>query len=669
MLNQLSLDNYSLFNIDQIELSRKEEIILGLGLKYIPHHSATTQKIIDSLTSSLNDFQRQLRLQTFFRNPFNTPSPIPKQLNNTWIPPAANDYTYVNLVNLFNNHFTSTLHSLQQMSFVSRLTPQEKYIKNTLFQIRQRQDIVIQPADKNLGTCVLSRTLYNQYCYKILSDFTTYQFIFPTTNLFPTFIKEGYARLRGLLNKHNMLWRENRKRKFDEYQNPNQPPIYYPNERVLTKLAASLLQLEHSNLLRPTGKFYILLKMHKPTISGRPIVNCINTMTYHASKYLDKLLQPILPLLSTISTSSLHTTLLLDKITSVPTNAVIFCADVSNLYPSIPIEFGLIAVRTLLSRFLFPDIDFIIDLLRWVLKHNYLSFENNIYRQVSGTAMGTPCAPVYANLVLFYIEEPLLSPQHSRPILYQRYLDDIFAIFPSKEVAEQFGPAFNRICKEIQLDAITISNSGIFLDLNISLPHSLPLAENHPNLQLQHSISIKLYQKPSNKYLYIPPTSSHQKHMIENFIFNELLRYKLFNSSAEDFLCCKEKFLQRLQARGYKLSFLRRIFNKPIPSRQDIITRKRIELSLKKNPGSNAQKLKHSPVAILHLPKLKSQSYKQIKQLFSLPFPILKHPYFKQAFPNHCRALPLIARRLGKNLHRLVTLDVSSIRTPRDNQE
>jgi hypothetical protein len=111
---------------------------------------------------------------------------------------------------------------------------------------------------------------------------------------------------------------------------------------------------------------------------------------------------------------------------------------------------------------------------------------------------------------------------------------------------------------------------------------------------------------------------------------------------------------------------LQHIFNKPIPLRQDLLTRKRIELSLKKNPVSNA-KLKHSPVAILHLPKLKYYTNKQIQQLFSLPYSILQHDYFKQAFPHHCRSLPLIARKLGKNLFRLVTFDVSSNRTPRDN--
>jgi hypothetical protein len=561
------------------------------------------------------------------------------------------------------------------LSFVSHLNPPEKFIKDTLFEIRQREDIVISPADKNLGTCVLSRTLYHNYCNDILTEPTTYQQIpslrsstTSSTNNLPIFIKEGYARLRGLLNKHNMLWREFRKRNFDEYQHPDQfITLPSPKPKTLTKLANALLQLEHSPQLRHTGRFYILLKMHKPTISGRPIVNCINTMTYHASKYLDKLLQPILLLLPTISTSSLRTTLLLDEIKSIPTNAVIFCADVKNLYPSIPCEFGLHAVRSLLNRFNFHDVDFVVDLLRWVLKHNYLSFENNIYQQISGTAMGTPCAPVYANLVLFYIEEPLLSKQQYQPLLYQRYLDDIFAIFPSTETATLYGITFNQVCSDIQLDAITIGNSGTFLDLNITLPHSSPFIEDHPHLQ--RSVSIKLYQKPSNKYLYIPPTSSHHKHILKNFIVNELLRYKLYNSSTEDFLHCRELFCQRLQARGYSLRYLQRIFATPIPLRQDILNRKRIELSLKQNPVSNT-KHKHSPVAILHLPKLKHHTNKQIQQLFSLPYSILQHDYFKQAFPHHCRSLPLIARKLGKNLLRLVTLDVSSsTRTPRDNDE
>ena len=86
-----------------------------------------------------------------------------------------------------------------------------------------------------------------------------------------------------------------------------------------------------------------------------------------------------------------------------------------------------------------PDIDFHIELLHWVLVNNFLKFNNDIYLQKYGTAMGTPAAVEYANTVLYFIEHSILDSY--KPILYLRYIDDIFAIFPSTASAMIFIPS------------------------------------------------------------------------------------------------------------------------------------------------------------------------------------------------------------------------------------
>ncbi|CAH2324775.1 Hypothetical predicted protein, partial [Pelobates cultripes] len=43
------------------------------------------------------------------------------------------------------------------------------------------------------------------------------------------------------------------------------------------------------------------------------------------------------------------------------------------------------------------------DLLKFILTHNFFLFQNKYYHQVQGTAMGTSCAPSYANLHLGWI--------------------------------------------------------------------------------------------------------------------------------------------------------------------------------------------------------------------------------------------------------------------------
>ena len=88
----------------------------------------------------------------------------------------------------------------------------------------------------------------------------------------------------------------------------------------------------------------------------------------------------------------------------------------------------------MLENFNFPDISFHIELLSWVLNNNYFSFNNDIYLQIYGTAMGTPVAVEYANIVMYSIEYSLVDKYN--PTLYLRYIDDLFVILPTNIICE-----------------------------------------------------------------------------------------------------------------------------------------------------------------------------------------------------------------------------------------
>ena len=78
--------------------------------------------------------------------------------------------------------------------------------------------------------------------------------------------------------------------------------------------------------------------------------------------------------------------------------------------------------------------------------------------------------------------------------------------------------------------------------------------ENHTKL------ITKPYQKPLNRYLYIPFTSYHPTHAKKSFIKAELIRYVRLSSKLSDFLAIRKKFFDRLQNRGYTCGFLRDTF-------------------------------------------------------------------------------------------------------------
>ena len=56
---------------------------------------------------------------------------------------------------------------------------------------------------------------------------------------------------------------------------------------------------------------------------------------------------------------------------------------------------------------------------------------DKLYKQVDGVAMGNPLGPTLANFFLAHIETTLFDNISSKPDLYLRYVDDIFAVFRS----------------------------------------------------------------------------------------------------------------------------------------------------------------------------------------------------------------------------------------------
>ena len=73
--------------------------------------------------------------------------------------------------------------------------------------------------------------------------------------------------------------------------------------------------------------------------------------------------------------------------------------------------------------------DDLIDLARFILENDFFEFEDKIYRQKLGTAIGTKFAPSFANLFMFDLERKLLREYRLSPWVWWRFLDDIFSIW------------------------------------------------------------------------------------------------------------------------------------------------------------------------------------------------------------------------------------------------
>lgn len=90
-----------------------------------------------------------------------------------------------------------------------------------------------------------------------------------------------------------------------------------------------------------------------------------------------------------------------------------------------------------------------------------------MYRQTDGVAMGSPLGPLLANVFVGSLEQKLFD-QHGGPLLYKRYVDDVFAIFNCKSQCYDFLRRINHLHSSIQFTCEEEMNNKIaFLDVQI----------------------------------------------------------------------------------------------------------------------------------------------------------------------------------------------------------
>ena len=140
-------------------------------------------------------------------------------------------------------------------------------------------------------------------------------------------------------------------------------------------------------------------------IQLRPIVAGPRCETSHLSSLLDILLKPFLTKVESYLRDDIHFLNFIPKQVSEHTQLVSF--DIVSLYSNIPHDLGLEAISFGLDKY--PELianrynkAFITEALKIVFENNIFSFNNNYFKQIKGTAMGTKVAPTYATLVLAF---------------------------------------------------------------------------------------------------------------------------------------------------------------------------------------------------------------------------------------------------------------------------
>ena len=79
------------------------------------------------------------------------------------------------------------------------------------------------------------------------------------------------------------------------------------------------------------------------------------------------------------------------------------------------------------------------NLVTVTTKELLFMFNNKFYKQIDGVAMGSPLGPALASIFMCNFENKWLKdcPHSLKPVFYRRYVDDIFVLFSSIELAEK----------------------------------------------------------------------------------------------------------------------------------------------------------------------------------------------------------------------------------------
>ena len=293
------------------------------------------------------------------------------------------------------------------------------------------------------------------------------------------------------------------------------------------------------------GRFYLLPKIHKRGCPGRPVISGCNTPTEEISSFVDSQLKPLVPSIPSYVKDTNDFLRKLIELDRLPVGAILVAVDVIGLYPHIPHNEGLAAIRTALNKREDHKIptDDIVELAKIVLTSNNFEFNEGHYLQKLGTAIGTKMAPSYANIFMHELETKLLEEAPVKPDLWLRYIDDLFMVWTKgEEGLKEFLTYINQAHDTIKFKWDWSHENINYLDVQV--------------INNNGKIETDLYTKPTDKHQYLFHTSCHPGGCKRSIPYAQSMRLRRICSTQNIFEKRVIDLCQFLVARGYEESFV-----------------------------------------------------------------------------------------------------------------
>ena len=142
-----------------------------------------------------------------------------------------------------------------------------------------------------------------------------------------------------------------------------------------------------------------------------------------------------------------------------------------------------------------------------IFKSNAFRFGNEYYRQITGTALGTPMAPNYPNLSMENFEQNLL-PDYSQksglsPLVRFRFINDIFFVWTGNKDSLNHFISFTQsysksknMKSKIKFEIPLSTNEVHFLDIAVSWNYG--------------KLRATLFTKAIDSHFYVNNSSCHR---------------------------------------------------------------------------------------------------------------------------------------------------------------
>ena len=132
----------------------------------------------------------------------------------------------------------------------------------------------------------------------------------------------------------------------------------------------------------------------------------------------------------------------------------------------------------------------ITDLLSFCLNTTQFEFEGTYYKQVFGTAMGSPVSAVIANLVMEDIEHRALTTALVSPSFWKRFVDDVISAVSQDEIV-------------VLLQHLNSIEPSIQFIAERETVGKLPFLDTYVQRTTDGKLETVVYRKPTNTDKYL----------------------------------------------------------------------------------------------------------------------------------------------------------------------